>query len=1125
MKKPAIPEGTPQWLRTMLEILVGRRKNQIPVPALEALSFTTPTADEVEALYAYVNSVRNATVLIIDRLDEADVGSGASVTGSGGGGGGGGGSGSVTSVGLAKTNDDTISVSGSPVTTSGTLSLDAVDAGAADALVGWDDSAGKKIYFALGVGLSTSGTTLNSTGGTVTSVGLSMASDDTVSVSGSPVTGSGTLVATAVDAGADMLVMWDDSAGKKVYATIGTGLLVTGTTITGITTTPPAWARVAADGTELGSGRVLSTARTSEGVYTIALDFTADTVGGEIQLSAVATPSGTAGDGGDGVIVFKAFSSDEATANDSSSNGQQFWWAQGTGNTNGYIYVLGDGNDLVYEHDLDTFSTVNSINPSSDPVRAPQQSGAMDEDGTYLWLSGDGTPYPVRCIEIATGTVTDFGTTADMMVLAANASYVLVREAGGLKRYAPNIGLASMGSATSISATDVYNSNSGIGCWDANGNVWFAGSNAMYECDPAAGTLITHAYPTASSLGALATQEPACVPVFDTIRGVIYLTITENAGTLPSLWRYEGFSEGIADSGEWTELVPELKATALHHDPASDVLYAAEYGTTDYVHRYFAGTWQRLDSVWVSDESPANPQVDYDLQQMRRIYYRDGAGYVQGRSGSQTYLVKIIYAGAELDFGSGGSLISSVLTAMTTIVDDETVKVEIFRSLSPIIRADAEFSVIMCDADTGGTSGVVSSVALSMPAEFSVAGSPITSTGTLTVSKANQSANLVFAGPSSGGAAAPTFRALVAADVPTTPATSAANINGVMNGAFNVWQRGTFFSSASHNTVTADRWRYQKSGAMVHDISRSTDVPSLADAGRIFDYSILIDCTTVDSSLAASDYAALVHRIEGYEWAAFAQRALILSFWVKATKTGTYCVGLVNSGGNRSYVGEYTINVTDTWEYKTVTVSASPSAGTWDYVDGTGIALYFTLAAGSSLQTTAGSWQTTGAAAFASSSQVNACDNTANNFRLAAVQLQVGSTASEFEHVSFAFDLQRCLRYFEKSFQYTAAPATGAGTNGSSIGVQVVGASTAQAMAIAARWQVRKRSTSPTITLYNTAGAGAEVRDVSAGANCSSTSFSGTENDLGMRFACTTAGGSAAGNVLAIHWTCDAELS
>lgn len=66
--------------------------------------------------------------------------------------------------------------------------------------------------------------------------------------------------------------------------------------------------------------------------------------------------------------------------------------------------------------------------------------------------------------------------------------------------------------------------------------------------------------------------------------------------------------------------------------------------------------------------------------------------------------------------------------------------------------------------------GTVTSVALAAPAQFSVTGSPITGAGTLTLAWASQSANQVFAGPSSGGAAAPTFRSLVADDIPSLDA-------------------------------------------------------------------------------------------------------------------------------------------------------------------------------------------------------------------------------------------------------------------------------------------------------------------------------------------------------------------
>src|SRR3954453_18266941 len=63
-------------------------------------------------------------------------------------------------------------------------------------------------------------------------------------------------------------------------------------------------------------------------------------------------------------------------------------------------------------------------------------------------------------------------------------------------------------------------------------------------------------------------------------------------------------------------------------------------------------------------------------------------------------------------------------------------------------------------ASGGGGTGTVSSVALALPAIFSVSGSPVTTSGTLTATFATQAANAVFAGPASGGAVAPAFRAL-----------------------------------------------------------------------------------------------------------------------------------------------------------------------------------------------------------------------------------------------------------------------------------------------------------------------------------------------------------------------------
>lgn len=72
--------------------------------------------------------------------------------------------------------------------------------------------------------------------------------------------------------------------------------------------------------------------------------------------------------------------------------------------------------------------------------------------------------------------------------------------------------------------------------------------------------------------------------------------------------------------------------------------------------------------------------------------------------------------------------------------------------------------------------GSVTSVTLTVPAEFSVTGSPVTGSGTMAVSKATQSANTIYAGPATGSAAAPTFRAAVAADIPAIPESGVTNL-------------------------------------------------------------------------------------------------------------------------------------------------------------------------------------------------------------------------------------------------------------------------------------------------------------------------------------------------------------
>lgn len=82
----------------------------------------------------------------------------------------------------------------------------------------------------------------------------------------------------------------------------------------------------------------------------------------------------------------------------------------------------------------------------------------------------------------------------------------------------------------------------------------------------------------------------------------------------------------------------------------------------------------------------------------------------------------------------------------------------------------------------GGGSGTVTSAGLALTGPlFTVSGSPVTTAGTLTGTINTQLANLVFAGPGSGGAAAPTFRSLVALDIPNLSAAKITSGQGTLS--------------------------------------------------------------------------------------------------------------------------------------------------------------------------------------------------------------------------------------------------------------------------------------------------------------------------------------------------------
>lgn len=159
-----------------------------------------------------------------------------------------------------------------------------------------------------------------------------------------------------------------------------------------------------------------------------------------------------------------------------------------------------------------------------------------------------------------------------------------------------------------------------------------------------------------------------------------------------------------------------------------------------------------------------------------------------------------------------------------------------------ITITNAAGQITISSSTSGG--GTVTSVDLSLPGSlFTVTGNPVTSSGTLTANLQTQAANTVWSGPTTGAAATPTFRSLVAADIPNLDA------GKITTGTFGTARGGTglsaytlgdlLYASASNtlanlagNTTTTKRFLSQTgtgtvSAAPVWDLLSATDIPNL----------------------------------------------------------------------------------------------------------------------------------------------------------------------------------------------------------------------------------------------------------------------------------------------------------
>lgn len=241
------------------------------------------------------------------------------------------------------------------------------------------------------------------------------------------------------------------------------------------------------------------------------------------------------------------------------------------------------------------------------------------------------------------------------------------------------------------------------------------------------------------------------------------------------------------------------------------------------------------------------------------------------------------------------------------------------------------------------------------------------------------------------------------------------NRNLIINGAMQVAQRGTSATAAVNSSYsTVDRFEFYLSGGGAYTTERSTG--HLADTGH--DTALKIAVTTADTSIAAGDYYSFLQKIEAQnlqrlQYGTSSAKEMTLSFWVRATKTGTQTMFVTkNDSTQYNFVQEYTINQSDTWEYKTIKIPALTASGITND-NGLGIQVGWILKYGSTYEGAAGSWVSS-TTLFTTSNAVNNMDSTSNTFYLTGVQLEVGDTATPFEHRSYGQELALCQRYYQQ---------------------------------------------------------------------------------------------------------------
>ena len=291
--------------------------------------------------------------------------------------------------------------------------------------------------------------------------------------------------------------------------------------------------------------------------------------------------------------------------------------------------------------------------------------------------------------------------------------------------------------------------------------------------------------------------------------------------------------------------------------------------------------------------------------------------------------------------------------------------------------------------------------------------------------------------------------------------------NIIINGAMTVAQRGQSSTSSGYHTV--DRFQVNNSATDEAPTQAQVDVASGTTPYTLgFRKALKVTNGNQTSGAGASDFIRALYYVEAQDLAnsgwnyKSSSSYITLSFWVKASVAQTYYTNVrAFDGTQKMYYFSYTLSA-DTWTKVTHTFPGHADI-TFDNDTGQGIYIQWYQFRGTNNTgpVTANQWHDLATSTFTPDQDSTWYTTNDATWEMTGVQLEVGDTATSFEHRSFSDELIRCQRYYQ---QYVNPCCTG-----------VIPDNGSKAYSIGLQFQTRMRAV-PTLTITN-AGTGGNVSD------------------------------------------------